>query len=319
MRIGAEKTLRNRPGCVVESPAMTTSSSAVTRPVAPRPVVAQPMSVRGRRRGFPLSAVFFGLVFGLGAALFLLAPIRTNTLILGIDRAPEGTSLSRSDTIILTTIDPSRPYIGMLSIPRDLWVTVPGVGEDRINTAHYYAESTAPGSGPQAAMATVRSNFGVDVHYYVRLRFQSIERMVDALGGLELIVEENTNRYPVGTYQLNGAEALAFVRDRSGDDFFRMQNGQVFVRSLFRQLLRPATWPRIPAALPSLLTGVDTNLPPWEWPRLALAVMRGGPGGIDGRIVSREMVQGFQTAGGAMVLAPRWDQINPVLLEMFGQ
>jgi hypothetical protein len=55
------------------------------------------------------------------------------------------------------------------------------------------------------------------------------------------------------------------------------------------------------------------------WPRIALSVARLGPGGLDLRSISRDMVDPFMTAGGASVLAPDWAMINPVLLEMFGQ
>jgi len=94
--------------------------------------------------------VFFG-------GIYLLAPFRTNILLLGIDRSPEGTDLSRTDTNILITVVPLQPYVGMLSIPRDLWVNVPGVGENRINTAHFFAENAEPGSGPRATMDTLCS------------------------------------------------------------------------------------------------------------------------------------------------------------------
>jgi len=79
------------------------------------------------------------------------------------------------------------------------------------------------------------------------------------------------------------------------------------------------TWPRVPLAAAALLRSFDTDLPPWEWPRLVFALLRSGPDGIDGRTITREMVSPFQTNQGAQVLAPNWDRINPVLMEMFGQ
>src|SRR5512140_1513587 len=70
----------------------------------------------------------------LGVLLYFFAPLRTNILLLGTDDSPQRGALGRTDTIILTTVSPLVPYIGMLSIPRDLWVRVPNVGEQRINT-----------------------------------------------------------------------------------------------------------------------------------------------------------------------------------------
>jgi LCP family protein required for cell wall assembly len=253
-------------------------------------------------------------------AVFLLAPVRTNVLLLGIDYAPRESRLSRSDTIILTTFIPLEPYVGMLSIPRDLWVTIPGVGENRINTAHYFAEAQQEGSGPEATMETIRQNFGVDVDYYVRIRFEGFKDVVNALGGVDINLTEPMAGYPPGQYHLTGNKALAFVRNRQGsDDFFRMGQGQFLMKAVLRQMLSPVRWPRIPAALIALIRATDTNLPIWQWPRLGLAILRAGPEGIDNRTITREMVAPFVTSEGAQVLLPDWSMINPVLLEMFGQ
>jgi LCP family protein required for cell wall assembly len=271
---------------------------------------------RRPRRG----ALFLGVVLGLCASLYLMGPWRTTVLLLGIDRAPEGTAVARSDTMILLTIVPPAGYTGMLSIPRDLWVAVPGVGANRINTAHFFGESQAAGSGPRLALDTVRQNFGLDINGFARVSFAGIVESVDALGGLVVELPAPMSGYDAGRHRLNGVQALAFVRDRAGsDDFFRMGRGQLFLRAVLTQLANPLTWPRLPLATAALLRSLETDVPPWEWPRLAFALARSGPDGIDGRTMDREMVAPFQTDQGAQVLAPNWDRINPVLMEMFGQ
>jgi LCP family protein required for cell wall assembly len=222
--------------------------------------------------------------------------------------------------MILTTVIPLQPYVGMLSIPRDLWVVIPGVGENRINTAHFFAEGQREDSGPAAAMETIRANFGVDVDYYVRIRFEGFADVVDAMGGLDIVLPEPMSGYQAGRHHLSGRKALALVRDRSGsDDFFRMERGQLFLRAVFNQMRSPRVWPRLPAALAALIEVVDTNVPVWQWPRLGFALLRAGPDGIDGRTINRDMVTGTITADGANVLLPNWDLINPVLLDMFDQ
>jgi LCP family protein required for cell wall assembly len=236
---------------------------------------------------------------------YLFAPLRTNVLILGLDRAPQGTTVARSDTIVLATFLPSRPYVGLLSIPRDLWVVLPDGSSNRINTAHYFAEAAAPGSGPEAARATVQSNFGVDVHHTIRLQFSALTDVVDALGGVTVELEQGTALYPAGRHHLDGEQALAFVRDReASDDFGRMARGQFFARALLRRVIHPAVWPRLPAAAAALATAVETDVPLWQWPRLALCLLRVGPEGLDGRVLDRSMARGFTTADGAQVLAP---------------
>ncbi|MEN4011552.1 MAG: LCP family protein [Chloroflexota bacterium] len=251
---------------------------------------------------------------------YFFAPLRTNILILGIDRAPDGSAMGRSDTNILISVNPLKPAIYMLSIPRDLWVNIPEVGENRINTAHFFAEIEQPGSGPQATLETIRANFGLDIRYYLRLKFDSVQPIVDAMGGVSLELEQPTAGYPAGVHQLNGEQALAFARNRSGtDDFFRMAQGQLLIRAALRQMINPANWGRLPAVAGVVFDSVDTNLPFWLLPRLALAVLRGGMNGIDNRALDREMVTPFTTGGGANVLLPNWERINPLLQEMFGQ
>lgn len=267
-----------------------------------------------------LPVILAAVVFGLLTALYFFSPGRTNILLLGIDKTPANSDAGRSDTNILTTIIPSQPYIGMLSIPRDLWVEIPGIGQNRINTAHFFAEAAAPGSGPKAAVQAVRENFGIDVGYYFRVKFNGFEDVIDAMGGVDLVLAEPTAGYPAGTHHLNGNKALAFARNRTGtDDFFRMAQGQLVIKSVFSQMLSPQKWFRLPAVLVAAARSIDTNVPVWLWPRLGFTLLRVGPGRIDSRTISRDMVMPTITDQGADVLLPNWERINPVLLEMFGQ
>ncbi len=273
------------------------------------------------RRKYGCSGCFVWLVL-LAAVLagYFLTPARTNILVLGIDRTPDGSVVGRSDTNILVSIIPLRSTVKMLSIPRDLWVTIPGVGENRINTAHFFAEADQAGSGPAAAVETVRQNFGLTVHYYARIRFDGFRKIVDAMGGVEIDLAEPAASLPAGQHILDGEQALAFARSRTGaDDFYRMANGQLLLKAAFRQMLKPRSWPRIPAMFAALMQSVDTNLPVFLWPRLGLALLRAGPDGIDSRTLTRDHVTPWTTPGGANVLLPNWEAINPVLLEMFGE
>jgi polyisoprenyl-teichoic acid--peptidoglycan teichoic acid transferase len=252
--------------------------------------------------------------------IYLLAPSRTNILVLGLDSRPEEGYVSRSDTIILTTFLPLKPYVGLLSIPRDLWVNIPGYGENRINTAHFFGEADHSGGGPEEAKQAIRQDFGVNVDYYIRLRFDGFRDIVDKLGGVDVNLQQPMSGLTAGAHHLNGEQALALVRDRkSSDDFFRMDRGQLFLRSVWRQILKPTTWPRLPLVLAALARTMDTDIPVWLWPRLGLALLRVGPDSLDARDITREMVTPFVTSQGAQVLGPRWDQINPVLMQIFGQ
>lgn len=251
-------------------------------------------------------------------AAYFLAPLRTNVLILGIDPRDDS-DLGRTDINIMLTVIPLKPYVGMLSIPRDLWLPIPGHGENRINTAHFFAEIDNPGSGPATTAQVIHDNFGVTLPYYVRVRFDGFKGLINAMGGVTVDLPTDMNGLEAGEHHLDGDEALAFVRNRTGsDDFFRMQHTQLLMISAAKQMINPTFWPRIPDVLTASKAFIDTNLPVWQWPRLGLAVLRAGSKGVDNRTITRDMVTPFITDGGADVLRPNWDQIHPVVKEMFG-
>ena len=215
---------------------------------------------------------------------------------------------------MLVSVDPLLPTVKLMSIPRDLWVTIPGFGENRINTAHFFAEAQEPDTGPDLALETINGSFGVDLRYYVRFNLESFPEVIDSMGGIPLNLPEPMAGLPAGLNQLNGAQALAFVRSRSdGDDFFRIQQGQLFVSAFIRQLLNPLTWPRIPQILSSLFQVMDTNLPLWLLPRLTLAFFRASFTGIETLSINRDMVTPIVTSEGAQVLLPNWELILPYI------
>lgn len=251
---------------------------------------------------------------------YFLVPLRTNILLLGTDDSPERGSVGRTDTIILGTIVPLKPYVGMLSIPRDLWVSIPNVGEQRINTAYFFAEANQPGSGSRAALQTIRDNFGISVHYYAVIHMLGLTSVIDTLGGVDIDLESPMGEYPAGPHHLNGSDALAFVRERSSsDDFSRMVRTQILLAAVLKKVLYPSNWLFLPRFIVSLTQVVDTNIPLWQWPRLLFALLRAFLFGIDSETITREMVTPFQTSQGAQVLAPNWEVINPLLKRMFGE
>lgn len=287
--------------------------SAYTRPLPAQPTQRKRTSCVGCMGCLvPLLLIVAAL------AIYALAPMRTNLLLLGADRT-EGQEIGRTDTIVLVTVLPTQPYVGMLSIPRDLWVPIPGQGENRINTAHFFAEMNQPGSGPAATAQVIRDSFHVNAPYFIRIQFSGFKDIVNAMGGVDVNLPKPMALLPAGKHHLDGDQALAFVRDRkTTDDFFRMEHGQLLMKAAFAQMLQPTNWWRIPQVYAALAASLDLNVPVWEWPRLGLALLRVGPNGIDSRTINRDMVNPFVTSGGADVLAPNWEKIRPVVSEMFG-
>jgi polyisoprenyl-teichoic acid--peptidoglycan teichoic acid transferase len=290
--------------------------SEITQPTRrmDRYQAVRPIPVR-RKRNWRWPLILLALLL-----FYFFAPLRTNILLLGTDDSPERGSVGRTDTIILTTVIPLKPYVGMLSIPRDLWVSIPNVGEQRINTAYFFAEANQPGTGPQAALQTIRNNFGISVHYYPIIHMLGLSSVVDTLEGVNLNLTSPIGGFPVGTHHLNGEEALSFVRERSSsDDFSRMVRTQILLAAVLKKIVQPSHWLSLPRFVISLSQVVSTNIPFWQWPRLLFALLRAFLFGIDSQTVTREMVTPFQTSQGAQVLAPNWDAINPLLKKMFGQ
>lgn len=291
-------------------------SQAVQAPPVVEPVQHESPSRKGntKKPGFWLIILCALLII-----VFFFTPFRITTLVLGIDSRPtDGPWLGRSDTMILSTIPPISPQVSILSIPRDLWLPIPNHYENRINTAHYFAELEAPGSGMQAAKEAVAANFGIKVNYAVRIKFSGFVDIVDAFGGITVNLPKDMSGLSAGPNHLDGTQALAFVRDRqAGDDFFRQQRGQLLITAAIRETLNPLKWPRIPAVLTVAAANIDTDLPIWLWPRTAFSMAFSALKGLDAQTLGRDMIIPWVTNEGAQVLAPNWDLINPLIDEMF--
>ncbi len=113
---------------------------------------------------------------------------RVTILLLGLDYRDWGAAekYSRSDTMILLTLDPLTNTAGILSIPRDMWVAIPGFKHGKINTAYYLGDAyQLPGGGPALAVKTVESFLGIPINYYAQIDFQSFVRFIDEIGGVK--------------------------------------------------------------------------------------------------------------------------------------
>jgi LCP family protein required for cell wall assembly len=307
---------------------------------ADNPTVAKlPPIRRSRRRSYWLVGCFLSLLpcvvaVGLIGGVFLAARFsgRLNVLILGLDRRPGETGPVRTDTLILATFDPGRPQTALLSIPRDLWVDIPGQGANRINTANYFGDLAQPGYGPELAMQTIQNNFGLSPHGYVLVDFAGFVALVDALGGIDLdvpqtIVDESyptpdygvtTIVVPAGPQHMDGATALIYARTRHADsDFGRSQRQQQILRALAARAARPAAWPRLPAAWTVARAYLTTDLNQVDLATIFLAALLVGPDGLQSYTITEDMTTPFTTPTGAQVLLPRWELIWPLLNQIF--
>jgi LCP family protein required for cell wall assembly len=166
---------------------------------------------------------------------------QVTALVIGSDHRKNGATGKNglSDTLILVRMDPDHHIVSLLSVPRDLWVTIPGHGEGKINSA--YSEG-----GDALSLRTVEAVTGVHPNYLLNVDFSGFQRLVDTLGGVYLNVDQHYYNPPAisaqdgfseisippGYQLLNGANALAFSRYRhSDDDFHRQARQQTFLRA----------------------------------------------------------------------------------------
>lgn len=274
------------------------------------------------------------IIVGILGGIFLVAwqSSRLNVLVLGLDRRPGETAPVRTDTVILGTFYPALPQAALLSIPRDLWVDIPGYGANRINTANYFGDLSQEKYGPVLAMQTVAGTFGVPVHGYIRLDFNGFTALVDALGGITVDVPETiidsdyptpdygttTITIPAGRQHMDGETALIYARTRHTDsDFGRSRRQQQILRALLVSALQPSTWPRLPVAWMVTRTTLETNLTEIDLATILLASLLVGPDGLETAVISQDMTTPYVTEQGAQVLLPRWEVIRPLLATMF--
>ncbi len=213
---------------------------------------------------------------------------RVNILFMGLDyRDWMAGDIPRTDTMMLFTIDPLSKTAGMLSIPRDMWVNIPGFEYNKINTAYFLGESyKLPGGGPALAVSTVELFLGVPVHYYAQVDFGTFVRLIDEIGCIDVHVREKIHVAIVGNpdgfdleegvQPMCGEVALAYARARytEGDDFARAQRQQEVIIAIRNQVLNFNKLPDLIAKAPTLYkelsSGVRTNLTLDEAIRLAL-------------------------------------------------
>jgi LCP family protein required for cell wall assembly len=178
---------------------------------------------------------------------------RVNILIMGLDARDweAGNGPPRTDSMMLFTYDPATKDVGMLSIPRDLWVDIPGFGHKKINAAYQLGEGAhLPGGGAGLAVKTVEQFLGITINYYGQIDFYAFEHFIDLIGGVkvevqqrvkvQLIGEEQEHVIEPGRQVLNGAYALAYARARHTEDgdFDRARRQQEVILAIRLQLMR---------------------------------------------------------------------------------
>ena len=270
---------------------------------------------------------------------------RITVLLIGLDYrdyiANEGPP--RSDTMILLTIDPLTKTAGMLSIPRDMWVNIPGFGYGKINMAYFYGEgSNLPGGGPELARKTVAQFIGVDIQYYAQIDFNTFVEFIDLIGGIEIHNDENLTLDLVGTgkdkfkltccgmRELNGKRALAYARCRyeeqgcNGGDVGRAKRQQKVMIAIRNKVLSPENFPvllgKAQQFYEEFSSGIKTNMPFDVALRLGVLAKDIPIESINRGVIDYSMVALVETTLGgeaASVMKPLPDKIRVLSDEVF--
>jgi LCP family protein required for cell wall assembly len=201
---------------------------------------------------------------------------RVNILLLGI-----GSEGILTDTILIASLDPFTDKVDLLSVPRDLWVNIPGNGQEKINAAYSFGIKNSSGKsnfekkqdGIKLVDSVLQNVTGVDIHYHAVFDFAAFKQIVDAVGGITVNVPETLydptiaweNHYnPViatkGVQQFNGARALLYAKSReTSSDFARNERQRLLLTAIKDKAFSLGTFSN-PVKIVSLMNGLGRNV-----------------------------------------------------------
>ncbi len=251
-----------------------------------------------------------------------------NILLLGSDRRPHMPNW-RTDVIMIIALDLANGQAAAISLPRDLYLDeIPGHRPNKINVVDYLGEQDEPGGGgPRLLARILQERLGIPIHFYLRFEFEGFQKVIDALGGLEIEIdcpayeylpEENLylNLRP-GRQTLTGAQALAYVRARNqGGDLERARRQQRVVWAVRNQILQRNLLPRIPALYAALRDHVQTDIglmAAIRYARFALSLQEED---IHGMVVQRPLIQEGWRQGMFVFLAD-WEALAAQIQRVF--
>ena len=250
-------------------------------------------------------------------------------LVMGLHAGGASTS-PLTDSMLLVSLDPKTRAAGMLSVPRDLWVEIPGHGYGRVNEAY-------EDGGAQLAELAVEQAVGVPIQDYALISYSAFQKLVDDAGGVTVDVPRTLQdpTFPApdevhyepfsltaGVHQLNGRDALRYARERHGDplgDLGRAARQQQIILALRDQLLRPASVARLRVMLADAQETVKTDFPLDELPALALIAANIPAANVKRDVLqyANQAVRDWQTPAGASVLLPNQTAVDRVVRAVF--
>jgi LCP family protein required for cell wall assembly len=265
---------------------------------------------------------------------------RYTVLIVGLDRRPNARDnlRSRTDVIILASIDPKNGTIGLLSIPRDMhFAPADSSVLKPVNTLMVEGEDKGEGFGPYYLMETLQINLGMYIDAYIAFDFEAFIALVDAIGGVEVEVPYTINdpTFPDMNYgydpfyinrglqQMDGRTALKYVRTRHADNDYARGERQLQVLQAVREKLSdPVTLNTMVGGAPELFAELESNIysdiKPQDLVLIGLYTMNIPPENIKTGAINLDYSFAYATGSG-VVRVPDHAKMAELLTDVFGE
>jgi LCP family protein required for cell wall assembly len=258
-----------------------------------------------------------------------------NILLIGSDQ--RSGKFFRTDTLIIASVRPSHQVVTLISIPRDLFVFIPGWTMQRINSAYLHGEMTKyPGRGTGLLKDTILYNLGVRIDHIAIVNFEGFKTIVDTLGGIDLPLYcpytdwrvinpvgnlENPNNWRLhtegpGLVHMDGDLALWYARSRlRSNDYDRGRRQQEVLRGIYTQAMKLNVIPRLPALYQQVGDVIQTDMRLEDVLTLAPLALKLDAPRIRSFYINNRLVKAWWTPEGANVLLPKIDKIQSLIQE----
>lgn len=255
-----------------------------------------------------------------------------NCLLVGLDRRPGRGGGGRTDTIVVAVFDRGSDHIGLISIPRDLYVVVPDHGPARVNAAYNIGRRQRR-DGLEVLERVVEDTLAIPIHHSIAVDLDVFERSVDALGGVTVDVpcpiQDNfvdprteSGRRPLdvaaGRRRMDGATAAMYIRSRHGrSDWARARRQQAVLLAMRERLLSVGGIARVPALWEQFNASVMTDMSRLDLVRLAARGLGADLTHLHGLVIGHRQTEHWTTPEGRWVLLPQFEAIDEAMGELF--
>ncbi len=309
------------------SPTPSPTPSATSTPAPSSLLIPDPFPIPAPKRYVPSTTLLY-------PEPVMPVPVSSdavNIAVLGSDQRPDWSDW-HTDVIQIVSIQRDSGVVSVISVPRDLYVYIPGKWMSRINFADYYGDVYEyEGGGPALFRDTILYNLGIRIDHYARTNFDGLIGIVDAIGGVDIPVHcylsdywpypDENGEYPIlemqpGVHHMDGETALWYARSRKTTSVFsRERRQQQVLLAIWRKARDAGMLTRVPALWKQSQDMVQTDLSFTQIMDLARLALSLDNKDVRFYNIGAEQVTPWRTPYGGAVFLPRWEQIEPLIAE----